>query len=257
MCAADDIFFQGQILPFRLSVNSETGFNKFSRQDSLNPTSRSISRPESMDPVSLGRSTSFSSRSSSSRSHQSSSSASSSIAATAGIRKPRISNQFFTQPSPKPQIRPSIASLGGNPACNGTRKSSTWDILKRGLVRTPEIKLQDLKVRSSVSQNSSSSSNLRSQNFSQISHRKDLERRRKQRALINGCSCSDYSVVKPVALNSLVIKSTVNDVNDDDSGRVFGEERLKESKIKKQLAQKHQAKQAMSRHRTFEWLRQL
>ncbi|PPD84185.1 hypothetical protein GOBAR_DD18881 [Gossypium barbadense] len=42
MCAADEVFFQGQILPLRLSVSSDSGLTGWCRQDSLN-TSRCLS----------------------------------------------------------------------------------------------------------------------------------------------------------------------------------------------------------------------
>lgn len=126
MCAADDIFFQGQILPLRLSVSSESGVNKFKNDTSLNPC-HCLSRSESMDHNSLGGLTSFSSRSSSSRSHYSSSSTSTSSAiASTRMIKPIIQNQFLTHPSPKPQIRLSSASLG-NAASSKPRNSSVWD----------------------------------------------------------------------------------------------------------------------------------
>lgn len=287
MCAADDIFFQGQILPLRLSVSSESGANKVKQDSSLNP-SRCVSRSESMDHNSVGGFTSFSSRSSSSRSsHYSSSSTSSSVAtAITRISKPRIQSQYFhSHPSPKPQIRLSSTSLGSNAGSNRNRNSSVWEFFRLGLVRTPEIELQDLKVRSSVSRNSSSSSsnsnpsvkniskinssNRSSIKFDSCHSGKNMEKQRKQSflekggGLLSGCSCS-VSAAKPVPFNIIFIKSgnsTENSNNDKNEKRGSIEEKLQELKMKKRMVQKQQqqqqGKQAMSRHRTFEWIKEL
>ncbi|KAJ9177340.1 hypothetical protein P3X46_012571 [Hevea brasiliensis] len=286
MCAADDIFFQGQILPFRLSVSSETGLNKL-RQDTMNP-SRCVSRSESMDHGSIGGFTSFSSRSSSSRS-QFSSRSTSAFNTSKIISKPRIQNQFHTQPSPKPQIRLSSSTSLGNAGSNRNRKSTVWDFLKLGLVRTPEIELQDLKVRTPVSRNSSSSSSnsnssvrISSNNRGRISNSsssqgENTEKQRKQSllekrsgGLLSGCSCT-VNAVKPVPLSIIIIKrrnSTENSNNDKSKEKEIAEDMLQESKIKnknkkkmvekqQQQHQKKQGKQAMSRHRTFEWIKKL
>ncbi|CAK7337781.1 unnamed protein product [Dovyalis caffra] len=295
MCAADDIFFQGQILPLRLSVSSESGVNKFKNDSSLNP-SQSPSRSESMDHNSLGGFTSFSSRSSSSRSHYSSSSSSTNTAiASTRLIKPIIENQFLTHPSPKPLIRLSSTSLGNIAASNRPRNSSVWDFFRLGLVRTPEIELQDLKVRNSVSMNSSSSirnsntiikksskikvssdsskSGRKMKNVSSDSIGKKMEEQsllEKRGGLLSGCSCS-VSAVKPVPLNNIVVvksskstsstRSAGNDNNDKSKrGPIELEEKLHELKMKERMVQKHQqqqGKQAMSSHRTFEWIKEL
>ena len=293
MCAADDIFFQGQILPLRLSFSSESGGNKFESDSSLNP-----SRSASTDHNSTGVFTTFSGMSSSSRSHYSSSSSNntSSAIASTGMIKPKIQNQFLTHRSPKPQIRLSSTSLG-NAACNRPRNSSFWDFFRLGLIRTPEIELQDLKVRNSVSRNSSSSSSKSNSsikkcgkiNVSSDSSKsgckiknmsrhnsndcgKNMEKRRKQsylqkkEGLLSGCSCS-VSAVKPFSLNIDALKSSNdrsrsagNDINDK-SERGSIEEKLQELKMKRRIVKKQlmqqQGKQAMSRHRTFEWIKEL
>ncbi|KAI3966774.1 hypothetical protein MKW92_011356 [Papaver armeniacum] len=103
ICVADDVFFQGQILPLRRhSVSSENGFS-LKRQDSNNP-SINPSRSSSLDRSSSGVYTT-SSRSSSSKSHNSISSASTSTTTTttSGHYKP-LKNIFHSHPSPKPQI---------------------------------------------------------------------------------------------------------------------------------------------------------
>ncbi|KAL9357193.1 hypothetical protein Peur_050446 [Populus x canadensis] len=291
MCAADDIFFQGQILPLRLSFSSESGVNKFESDSSMNP-SHCLSRSASTDHNSIGVFTAFSGMSSSSRSHYSSSSnnTSSAIASTRMI-KPKIQNQFLTHRSPKPQIRLSSTSLG-NAACNRPRNSSFWDFFRLGLIRTPEIELQDLKVRNSVSRNSSSSSSKSNSsikkcgkiNVSSDSSKsgckiknmsrhnsndcgKNMEKRRKQsllqkrEGLLSGCSCS-VSAVKPFPLKSSNDRSrSAGNGNNDKSERGSTEEKLQELKMKSRIVKKQlmqqQGKQAMSRHRTFEWIKAL
>ncbi|XP_025014163.1 uncharacterized protein LOC8285641 [Ricinus communis] len=288
MCAADDIFFDGQILPFRLSVSSESGIgpNNCCKQDSLN-RNRCLSRSESIDHGSTAGFTSFSSRSSSSRSQLSSTSTNSSSVNTTSSRisKPRFQNQFHAHPSPKPQIRLSNNSLG-NAATNKSRKSSTvWDIFRLGLVRAPEIELQDLKTRTSVSRNSSSSSsnsnsNIKVSGNSSSSEGKKMEKQnQKQRkqsfsekrssgSLLSGCSCT-VSAVKPVPLNIIIIKSSSSSTGKNsakDKSQEILESTTKEKKVqvknnKKKIVekqqQKPQGKQTMSRHRTFEWIKEL
>ncbi|KAJ6378491.1 hypothetical protein OIU78_028682 [Salix suchowensis] len=206
MCAADDIFFRGQILPLRLSVSSESVVNRFKNGISLNPC-QCLSR--------------------------------------------------------------------------------------LGLVRTPEIELQDLKARNSVSRNSSSSSSnssinkcsriyvsngnsKSSWNIKNASRHSSTDSGRKMEkqslleksgGLLSGCSCS-VSAEKPVPLKSniAVVKSSssrsrsAGNGNNDKSGRgsMEVEEKLQELKMKKRMVHKQQdGKQALSRHRTFEWIKQL
>ncbi|XVE82885.1 hypothetical protein DITRI_Ditri16bG0041600 [Diplodiscus trichospermus] len=176
MCAADEVFFKGQILPLRLSVSSDSGLQTGCRPDSQN-TRRSLSRSESMDHGSLSR---FTSVSSSSRSRSSSTgSSNNSIRVTARNfnsmanssskfntkSKPiKIRNNFNTHPSPKPQIQ--LSKTRPLNVSSRTQKSSMWDFFRLGLVRAPELELQDLKIRSnnnnanrnSVSRNSSCNS---------------------------------------------------------------------------------------------------
>lgn len=117
MCAAEDVFYQGRILPLRPSVSSDPGL-------------RSRSRP--------GSSCFDSSRSSSLNSSSSSS----------GRRSDSLLlHPFFTHPSPKPQM--GRRSFGGPPASGG-RRSGGWGLLRLGLVQPPPstIELQDLKQRS-------------------------------------------------------------------------------------------------------------
>ncbi|KAK8497818.1 hypothetical protein V6N13_034622 [Hibiscus sabdariffa] len=175
MCAADEVFFKGQILPLRHSVSSGSGITGF-RQDSHN-TSVCLSRLESMDHGSLSRFTSVSS--SSTRSSHYSTSSNNSMAARIESTNPKpkaikIINNFNTYPSPKPQIR--LPKTRTPNASSRNQRSSMWDVFRLGLVRAPELELQDLKIRSnsnngnrtSVSRNSSCNSSNSSSNTKNV-----------------------------------------------------------------------------------------
>lgn len=275
MCAADDVFFQGRILPLRLSVSSDTGLPRF-RQESQKTTARCVSRSESMDRGSMGGFTSNnSSRSSSTRSHNSSSSTTSSTNTIRLTSKPRLQNHFLTCPSPKPQIRVSITRQGS--VGSRSRNSSSWDYLRLGLITTPEIGLQDLKVRrnsnvnkSSVSRNSSlSSSSINSVSSKSSANiissgeksgfTSNMEKPRRPGflekrlvGLLSGCKCTEEGV----SSNTVIIKSS-NVRTQGESPTHAKKEKLLELKMKKRQDEKQQGKQAMSRHRTFEWLKEL
>ncbi|KAL2906382.1 Protein-associating with the carboxyl-terminal domain of ezrin [Bienertia sinuspersici] len=143
MCTADEVFSGGQILPYRNSVSSMSGL-------------RSVSRSDSMDRRGFG-SRSSSSRSSSIRSHYSNTSSSGSSCSSSNnttissktvplVSKAKVQNQFHSYPSPKPQILGSNTRVATCTTPVG-KKSKMWEVLKMGLVRTPEIELQDLKQR--------------------------------------------------------------------------------------------------------------
>ncbi|XP_031277955.1 putative uncharacterized protein DDB_G0280071 [Pistacia vera] len=287
MCAADDVFFKGQILPLRFSVSSESGLTRLIQHDlSHNSVTSCLSRSESMDHLSsVDRLTSLNSSrsSSSSRSHNSSSTTTTSTTTITKNSKPRIiRNQFHTYPSPKPQIRVSASQLRRNTSGNRSQKSTVWDFFRLGLVRTPEIELQDLKVRnnniankSCVSRNSSSGSSSNSNSSSSINNynKQDLkitEKKQKKKqnlldnktGLFSGCKCS-ITAVETVPLNNIVIiksnsegsnnRKRIN--NNGESSEM--EKKLQELKTKQKMKEKQQGKQAMSRHRTFEWLKEL
>ncbi|KAH7520286.1 hypothetical protein FEM48_Zijuj08G0127800 [Ziziphus jujuba var. spinosa] len=286
MCVADEVFFQGQILPLRLSISSDNGLCNFGRHDSRT-ASRCISRSESMDHGSLGGFRSISSGSSSccsGRSYQHSSSTSSSNNSTMNIitrvtSESRIRNNFHSLPSPKPQIRASSARLERISSRN--QKSSIWDFFRMGLVRTPDIDLQEFKVvrsnsranRASVSRNSSvnsenaTGSGIAATNGSKVDVNLNLQDQVKQKRqkFLSGCRCS----IETVASNAIIMKnrsysasktscSSFNVAND--SGQTHAMKELKMMRKKqKQKQQQHQqqGKQALSHHRTYEWLKEL
>ena len=251
MCAADEVFFQGQILPLRLSVSSDGGLPGC-RTDSRK-SSRCVSRSESMDRGSWGGFTSASSRSSrssSTRSHNSSISSNS----TATTHKSIVRNHFHSHPSPKPQIK--IFSTRQGNTGSRSRKSTMWDLFRPGLVRTPEIELQDLKLRSTNkgldSRNSSRSSSFNStstnNNTAKINHGFKAEKRRshkfsvKKKGFPGGCKCS-VSAVEPVPTRIVVMKTGSNG----------GDSNPNERPSQKQ----HQHVKKKNMHRTFEWLKEL
>ncbi|XP_010905264.1 uncharacterized protein [Elaeis guineensis] len=140
MCAADEVFFQGQILPLRPSISSDS---------SLFSNSRCASRSESMDRYpsaisSLGFESSRSNSSSSSVSRSHSSNSHSSISCD----PPRLSasNNFYTHPSPTPQVRIVRRNAGRRSISSS---APGWGILRLGVVKTPEIELYDLRSRRS------------------------------------------------------------------------------------------------------------
>ncbi|GAA0149621.1 hypothetical protein LIER_43066 [Lithospermum erythrorhizon] len=152
MCSADQVFFQGQILPLHNSICST-------------PTNRCLSRSESMSTYSSNGFTSGpSSRSSSIRSHQSSSTTTTTTTtSTFGygggssistrIHKPRVPNNFNSHSSPKPNMKNS--RIKNQNMSNCSKKSTMWSLFRLGLVTTPEIALNDQKHRSKNSANKS------------------------------------------------------------------------------------------------------
>lgn len=298
MCAAEDVFFQGQLLPLRLSISSDNGLTNF-RGDSSRNASRCLSRSESMDHGSLGgfRSISSGSCSTSSISSNSNSAATTITRVTSNSEPSRlvVRNQFHSHPSPKPQIRASSSRLERTKSRNQQhhQKSSTsslWDFFRVGLVRTPDIELQELNYKvlrsnssranckGSVSRNSSvSSSDNNNKNSNSNGGKVEAvannvaEKQKRQRYFLSGCKCS----AEAVASNAIIMKNgscsdqsngSNNNVNDNGGVKTTTTSRaVKESKMmnnkkkQKQKAQQQQqqGKQDLSHHRTYEWLKEL
>ncbi|XP_054809933.1 probable membrane-associated kinase regulator 1 [Prosopis cineraria] len=229
MCVADEVFFQGQILPLRKSFSSDAsrllpaGFNRSESSRSGSVTSEFRSST---------------SRSSSIGSQNSSSSISSTNSITnPEISKPRPRNQFHTHPSPRPQLKASNSRQVSFCHLNRKSKSSAWDFFRLGVAPAPEIGLQDLKVRctnkSSVSRNSSNSSSDRSNHsFRQTAAGKGS-------GFLRGCKCSVETVPFDIMItkNAKKTESTTHAM--------------------KEKAKQKQRRKAMSRHRTFEWIKEL
>ncbi|KAJ4967081.1 hypothetical protein NE237_018930 [Protea cynaroides] len=238
MCAADEVFFQGQILPLRLSDGGIAGIGR----DSQNP-SRCASRSESI--TSSSRSSSIRSRIS-----NSSSSGSSIKMRSSGYRERELSrNHSHAHQSPRPQIWPTSAPPG-----NGggrSRRSTGWILFRPGLVRTPEIELHDLKLklrnRNKSCENSSKGRN--SKNDAKEREKKLMKTTKTQGVRVklfdgftSGCKCS-VSAVGPIPSRIASVK------------KVSASDR-EENKLHEDQQQK-QGKQAMAHYRTFEWLKQL
>ncbi|KAI3987016.1 hypothetical protein MKX01_039951 [Papaver californicum] len=231
ICVADDVFFQGQILPLRRhSVSSENGFS-IRRQDSNPSVTMNPSRSSSMDRSSSGFYTT-SSRSSSSKSHNSISSTSTSTT-TSGHYKP-LQNIFHSHPSPKPQIWNSSSnskSIRRNGSGRTGKQSTTWGLFRVGLVKTPQIELQDLRLGNYKSVNSSCSSSGSSNKSSSIknicstdtNNGSNMRRLSKGTGNDNGdkkkmqrfylgfesCNCSIDAVENSVSSKFVVIKSSL------------------------------------------------
>ncbi|CAN4082989.1 unnamed protein product [Withania somnifera] len=242
MCTADEIFYQGQILPLRHSISL--------------PSDRRNCSIQSMSTEETCHDTNSSSRSSSIRSQRSSSSDRCSNFNTK--YKPKIRNQFHSHPSPTPQVRFSKVNIQSN-VNNSTRKSALWSLFRVGLVTTPEIALQDLKNRgnrdNSASRNSTSSSSSGSfSNNNDHRMRSIPSKKKKQRVFLGSCKCSVNAVETALPANVLItnrnsaIRKTTKaiGVHEHEEDKKDSSENIKATK-----------KQAMSRHRTFEWLKQL
>ncbi|XP_073299541.1 uncharacterized protein [Primulina huaijiensis] len=252
MCAADEVFFQGQILPLRHSVSSEKGLLQYCGSGSI---SRSVSSSESMEY--------YSSRSSSiSSSHQSSSSG---ISSAATHPKPHHKqrpkppqNQFHSHPSPSPRLNSSNRDgilNSNNRNCTKKTSSALWNIFPLGLVTAPpEIALQDLKTRCPTNnstncknfgnRNSTGSNTSSLSNSSKISQ----DKKKKPRGFLSGCKCtndaadtvsSKVAEIKRSSSESEIHAPKIDVDNENDP--------MKPQAAKKQL----------SHHRTFEWLKQL
>ncbi|KAL3378349.1 hypothetical protein AABB24_004322 [Solanum stoloniferum] len=224
MCTADEIFYKGQILPLRHSISL--------------PSDRRNCHD-----------TNSSSRSSSIRSQRSSSSGSSSNFNTK--YQPKIRNQFHSHPSPTPQVRFSKVNSQSN-ANNSTRKSALWSLFRVGLVTPPEIALQDLKNRGNRditgSRNSTSSSSSGSFSNNDNKMRIIVSKKTKQRFSLGSCKCSaNVAETVPIVNSTSTIKKIRKATGDHEhEDKKDSSENIKATK-----------KQAMSRHRTFEWLKQL
>nr|XP_011463573.1 PREDICTED: probable membrane-associated kinase regulator 1 [Fragaria vesca subsp. vesca] len=301
MCAADELFFKGQILPLRLSVSSDNGLTKLNSAQRL-----SVSGSESMDQhspcymsgfksISDGRSSSCSSIKISPNSSRSNSNSSSSTATTNtsnSSAKPRVvpvRNQFYTHPSPKPQIQVSNGARLENVGSRRSKKSSSiWDFFRLGLVRTPEQDLSKVlrsnsarvnSTRISVSRNSSVNSNNsitlgnnnnttskvangtisdgEKNNVTNTTAALFSEKKSRQN-FFSGCKCS----FDAVASNAVVPKSHVDKESEakheKQADKVAVDLKMKKKKRKKNNGSKQkQLKQDMSHQRTYEWLKGL
>ncbi|KAK6152766.1 hypothetical protein DH2020_012405 [Rehmannia glutinosa] len=220
MCAADEVFYQGQIMPLRHS----------SRKGILQYCSRSISSSESMDHFS-------SSGLISSRSSSSGSGSGGAAAATEPKLPPR--NQFHSHPSPSPKIRSPRSTVRSNNRNCPKKSSASWNIFRMGLVSPPpEIAFRDLKNRYPNGRN------LRNRNGNG-SHSGD-GKKIKRRDFLGGCRYCSGDAVDAVSSKVVVMKRSARDGE--------SETRVEEESL---LGMMKSPKKRFSHHRTFEWLKQL
>ncbi|KAK6128711.1 hypothetical protein DH2020_037561 [Rehmannia glutinosa] len=173
MCAADEVFYQGQILPLRRNF------------------SRSISSSESTDRFSSGGL--ISSRSSSSGSGS---------GGGAVVAEPKLPlrNQFHSHPSPSPKIRSPRSTVRSN----NKKSSASWNIFRMGLVSPPpEIAFRDLKNRYPNGRN------LRNRNGNGR-HSSD-GKKVKRRDFLGGCRYCSGDAVDAVSSKVVVTKRSARD----------------------------------------------
>nr|GMD55292.1 probable membrane-associated kinase regulator 1 [Ipomoea batatas] len=152
-------------------------------------------------------------------------------------------------------LRHSISSDGASFKNNGgrchsfrSRKSITlWSLFRAGLVSTPEIDFQDLKIRQHKPFGSRNSSNNNNTD-AKVSVKRNLKQRFSDKNMIlfgSACSCSvnDVRTVPPRTATTVGRNSSAKEAHEED----------KNSETTKVMR-----KQSMSRRlRTFEWLKQL
>lgn len=102
----------------------------------------------------------------------------------------RIRNRFHSQPSPTPQIRFSKNTHRNINSYN--RKSTMWSLFRVGLVTTPEVALQDLKIRRNKHSNTSQN------NSRNNSHQR-------KRTFLGSCKCSVETVPSNMVKDSKII----------------------------------------------------
>ncbi|KAG0489042.1 hypothetical protein HPP92_007661 [Vanilla planifolia] len=130
MCAAEDVFFHGQLLPLRSSA-------------------RPVSRSDSSSSLGLDSGSGSSSGGSTcvSRSLSSNSCKSSSVEAPL-LPPPRsISNTLFAHPSPSPRAAPKRSTPGAGRRSTGSSPPLGWRLLRAGLVKAPEMEFYDIRVK--------------------------------------------------------------------------------------------------------------
>ncbi|XP_015963863.1 uncharacterized protein LOC107487682 [Arachis duranensis] len=270
MCSADEVFFQGQMLPLCVSSKSTTSQRYGQKHEWLFE-----SRSESMDHFSSSEFHSSSSRSSSLRSQNSCSSTSSTTITTrttrtSNARREVRGHQFYTHhPSPKPQLKANITRQGSFGNNHGRKSSSAWDIFRLGVVPAPEIGLQDIKVRSTNNVNSKNYSNFNfnfnasvattnnsvemSNNISGKSKNVLKQFMNKGSGLFSGCKCSS---IETVEADIAMIGGHTKKSNETEGTVHAMKEKVVEQK--RQNSKVKQGKKGVPRHQqSFEWMKGL
>lgn len=102
-------------------------------------------------------------------------------------KEAQIRNRFHSQPSPTPQIRFSKNTHRNINSYN--RKSTMWSLFRVGLVKSPEVALQDLKIRRNKHCQNNSRNN---------SHQR-------KRIFLGSCKCSVETVPSNMVKDSKII----------------------------------------------------
>ncbi|PWA75912.1 hypothetical protein CTI12_AA237740 [Artemisia annua] len=177
MCMADEVFFQGQIMPLEI-------------YSGLNMTRSFFGSKSDLVRIS-------SSRSSSTHSHNSGTSESSITAGSEFTRyksKSQNRNMFHSHPSPRPHIH-----TRSFPQTN-TKTSSKWSLLQLGPLKTQEIGLVDLKNRSRRRHNTSMK-----KDHNLVTEKKTTK---KQTLLLGGCTCSTNVIESTMSSRNSMVKPT-------------------------------------------------
>ncbi|KAI4330748.1 hypothetical protein MLD38_029005 [Melastoma candidum] len=292
MRTADDLFFQGRILPLlRDDSGAPSLVNKSLGKSPGFPTVDTVSRSDSMESGSIGQFLSTSSRSSSKGSQHSSSGSSSSTTTSFGSSRAMhysssTSCLFRSCQSPGPQTgfpgSNKTALLRGNKIRSKSHRSSAsslssssmmWEFFRPGLVRTPDIELHILKTR--IGNNSNSNNNNICDDYNKEGRgKKNQKKGLRGFGLLGGCKCTDHSVSTNMVLprnDSSRIrsrrKSNVASGEEEELRRKLMElietkdSRMTKPKAKKGVGKNHRDhdhRVSSPRHRrTFEWVKEL
>ncbi|XP_047311990.1 uncharacterized protein LOC124915337 [Impatiens glandulifera] len=224
MCAADDVFFRGRILPLRHSISSDSGLTLLRADSRRTPQ---LSRSGSMDQYKISQKNTII-RSSSIRSQYSSSCSSSRSSSTKTNNT--IPKPHKPKPPPNPfqhysNRKPVPGNLNRASSCSrsymgqgqmiksNNNNNNMWSILRLGLVRTPTM--EPLEIKFHGNNNRISTTQIQG------------KEKEKKFPYFGGCKCSSVETV--VVPSSSSCKGT-----------------------------KEKTKRDMSRrHRTYEWLKEL
>ncbi|KAI4324838.1 hypothetical protein MLD38_030290 [Melastoma candidum] len=294
MRAADDLFFQGMILPLlRDGSGAPSSGNESLGETPGLSTVEPVSRSDSLESGSIGRVLSTSSRSSSKGSQHSSSGSTSSTSTSSGsspvvYHSLSTSYLFGSCQSPSPQTgfpgSNKTALLQGNKIRSKSHRSSAmslssssmmWEFFRPGLVRTPDIELHDLKIRTSNNRNGNNSNNICDDYDPESRGKKDKKKGMRGFGLLRGCKCTADSV----ATNLVLLRSDSSRIRSRRKSNVgSGEEekelrrklmelievddsRMKKPKAKKEATAGENNRRVPSsssrQRRTFEWLKEL
>ncbi|GFY81037.1 hypothetical protein Acr_01g0008460 [Actinidia rufa] len=170
----------------------------------------------------------------------------------------KVRNPFHAHPSPTPQIRVPSSRYGnsGHSGHQGGRKSTRWSLFRVGLFPAPKIELHDLRARGT---------NNRFDNRHSCSSTSSSDHQRRKKSnhgLFGGCRCS-FDAVETLNLR-VPVKDKSHDGTEDEKEKTVTLRALVKDKSnnrtddeKEKAGTTKKGKQLVSRHRTFEWLKEL